>query len=72
MTPQMRSVLMALSKGGWTPVRALARPEIRITDLDLMRMIKRGLIEGKQLPNHMVHVRITPYGRVLVRGKPGV
>ncbi len=72
MTPQIRSVLIALSKGGWTPIRALVRPEARITDLELMRMIKRGLIEGKQLPNNMVHVRITSYGRVLVRGRPCV
>jgi hypothetical protein len=69
MKPQMRLVLMALSEGGWTPLRAVVRPGSRITDLDLMRMIKRGLIEGKQLPDNMVHVRITSYGRVLVKGK---
>ena len=72
MTGQMRSILVILSKRGWTPLRPLIRPELGITGPDLSRMVRRGLIEMTQLPDRTVHVRITSYGRVLVKGRPCV
>jgi DNA-binding MarR family transcriptional regulator len=72
MTAQMRSILVVLNKRGWTPLRPLIRPELGITGPDLSRMVKRGLIEMKQLPDRTVQVRITAYGRALVRGTPCV
>ena len=72
MTAQMRSILVVLNKRGWTPLRPLIRPELGITGPDVSRMVKRGLIEMKQLPDRTVHVRITSYGRALVKGKPCV
>ena len=72
MTGQMRSILVVLNRRGWTPLRPLIRPELGITGPDLSRMVKRGLIEMKQFPDRTVHVRITSYGRALVKGKPCV
>ena len=72
MTGQMLSILVILNRRGWTPLRPLIRPELGITGPDLSRMAKRGLIELKQLPDRTVHVRITSYGRALVKGKPCV
>ncbi len=72
MTAQMRSILVVLSKRGWTPLHPLVRPELGTTGPDLSRMVKRGLIEMRQLANRTVHVRITSYGRALVKGKPCV
>ena len=70
MTAQMRSILVVLNRRGWTPLHPLVRPELEITGPDLSRMVKRGLIEMKQRPDRTVHVRITSYGRALVKGKP--
>ena len=72
MTAEMRSILVILNRRGWTPLPPLIRPELGIAGPDLSRMVKRGLIEMKQLPDRAVHVRITSYGRALVKGKPCV